>query len=279
MSSSIRYPNLPPPSSNEAPAYTEYTPLVNDRYFFVYRHNDSFVERLRRAVVFILLTLLLSLIFFSLLSMLLSIIAIGDQPYSYFLFTKRWPVAECKAEGNKCVPDLKPYNRWLIHGLWPEFSNNTWDQYCTKVKFNETMVDSLKVQLTKEWPNLLRDQTEDSLWAHEWNKHGTCSKLVQFDYFARTLALQSKYNLDLWLAEDGIVPSNTKLYSVSEFKHSIGKRIPRYNFELNCEHLRGKLYLKEIYLCVSFSDAQTLVPCTVETTCHEDFYYAALDNQ
>lgn len=269
--SSIQYPTLPINNGY----YTEYTPLVNDRYFFVYRHNDTFLERLRRALVFILLFFLLSFVFFAILSAMLQIITVNDEPYTYFLFTKRWPAAECK-DNAKCVKDLSKYNRWLIHGLWPEFSNNTWNEYCTKNKFNESEVESLKSELLSNWPNLLQGQEEDSLWAHEWNKHGTCSRLKQFSYFSRTLALHNRYNLDEWLTEAAILPSNTVKYSVSQFVDAIGKHISSDSVALNCERHQGAHILKEVYICVAFGDAQTLIPCTVETTCQEDFLYPAL---
>src|SRR5699024_1878993 len=97
-----QYPSL----SSSNGYYTEYTPLVNDRYFYVYRHNDTFLERLRRALAFILLTCLLSFIFFAILSLMLQIISVNDEPYTYYLFTKRWPAAECKGPNSKCIRDL-----------------------------------------------------------------------------------------------------------------------------------------------------------------------------
>ena len=157
--SSVQYPNLSP--NGGGVHYTEYTPLVNDRYFFIYRHNDSFLERLRRALAFVLLTALLSCLFFVVLSMLLQVISY-ENPYTYYLFTKRWPAAECNQQVSKCVPNVP--GRWLIHGLWPENSNNTWPEYCNMTSFNMTEVQSLKPELQRDWPNLLRDQSDDSLW-------------------------------------------------------------------------------------------------------------------
>ncbi len=159
----------------------------------------------------------------------------------------------------------------------PEFSNNTWNEYCTKSKFNESEVETLKSELVSNWPNLLRDQNEDSLWAHEWNKHGTCSRFNQFNYFARTLSLHNRYNLDQWLADASILPSNSVKYSVSQFVDAIGKHISSDSVALNCERHHGGHYLKEVYICVAFGDAQTLIPCTVETTCQEDFFYPNLN--
>lgn len=39
------------------------------------------------------------------------------------------------------------------------------------------MVDSLRPQLLKVWPNIHGNDTDDSLWKHEWEKHGTCAAL------------------------------------------------------------------------------------------------------
>ena len=48
----------------------------------------------------------------------------------------------------------------------------------------------------KYWPNVKfssRDKNYDKLWAHEWEKHGTCSGLKQYDYFNTTLSLIQKF--------------------------------------------------------------------------------------
>ena len=47
----------------------------------------------------------------------------------------------------------------------PFFCNRTWP-------FDSNKVEALKPQLTRLWPNIHAGDTVDSLWKHEWEKHG-----------------------------------------------------------------------------------------------------------
>ena len=46
--------------------------------------------------------------------------------FGYLLLAIRWSIGAC--ESLKCVPQLQ--KEWLIHGLWPNYNNNSWPQYC-----------------------------------------------------------------------------------------------------------------------------------------------------
>lgn len=197
----------------------------------------------------------------------------GD--YTYYLMTKRWPAGECKFNEH-CFKDLSKYDKWVIHGLWPEFSNNTWDQFCTKNKFNITAVEDLRAQLTEYWPNLLDGKGAESLWAHEWEKHGTCSPLKEKEYFELTLAFHEQTDLTTWLKNSNIRPSNSHTYTEAQFRDAIKDHIDHRSIQFNCETRKSGRYIKEIYFCLSFKDARTPVPCTVKSTCHGSFFYPSL---
>lgn len=53
-------------------------------------------------------------------------------------------------------------------GQGPFFCNKTWT-------FDPEMVEAIRPQLLRVWPNIHGNDTEDSLWKHEWEKHGTCA--------------------------------------------------------------------------------------------------------
>lgn len=46
--------------------------------------------------------------------------------FDYLLLAVRWPVSDC-TEG-QCVHQIP--DRWLIHGLWPNYANGSWPQNC-----------------------------------------------------------------------------------------------------------------------------------------------------
>jgi ribonuclease T2 len=100
---------------------------------------------------------------------------------------------------------LLPENSWTLHGLWPDFCNGSWTQYCdlnrqydphpspntttgtadgTPVPpYTGPTVDTFLTALGKpgrtllEWMNkfwIAQNQPNTELWAHEYSKHATC---------------------------------------------------------------------------------------------------------
>ena len=61
-----------------------------------------------------------------------------------------------------------------IHGLWPDPSPPC--DTCTTEVFSESNISSTTLaNMKKYWPTCQSGTTNDSFWAHEWSKHGTCS--------------------------------------------------------------------------------------------------------
>lgn len=122
----------------------------------------------------------------------------ADAEWDSLLFSLHWPVTACLIwrdgrPGNTCA--LPENHVWTIHGIWyylenqlspsfidsflynrpnqeggqgPFFCNRTWT-------FKPELVEAIRPQLIKVWPNIHGNDTEDSLWKHEWEKHGTCA--------------------------------------------------------------------------------------------------------
>ncbi|KAK6020694.1 hypothetical protein OSTOST_13649, partial [Ostertagia ostertagi] len=67
---------------------------------------------------------------------------------------------------------------WSIHGLWPNFRNGSYPQFCdgSPRKFDSKLIESIEQTLLKMWPNLYPAKTAHSFWKHEWEKHGTCAQ-------------------------------------------------------------------------------------------------------
>lgn len=86
-----------------------------------------------------------------------------------------------------------------IHGLWPNYKNGSWPQYCCNTSLD--VIDTLR-----SIQDALEPRWEPSLWQHEWDKHGTCFSSAQkdetwktesvVDYFSRTLYLDLIYDLN-----------------------------------------------------------------------------------
>ena len=81
-----------------------------------------------------------------------------------------------------------------IHGLWPQYSENSWPEYCTDIKFDLSLIKSLLPELKKHWHSY--NGRNEKFWEHEWKKHGTCSYMDEHTYFKTALALREKYIKD-----------------------------------------------------------------------------------
>ncbi|PON87785.1 Ribonuclease T2-like [Trema orientale] len=103
-------------------------------------------------------------------------------------------------------------------------------------------------------------------WAHEWNKHGTCSQsfLNQQAYFQTTLNWRMKIDILSALKREGIEP-NDSVYSVKSIRNAITKAIgvtPRIRITYSKKW--QKCQLSEVYFCVS--TANQLTSCKYEVS-------------
>ena len=117
------------------------------------------------------------------------------------------------------------FDYFTIHGLWSEYSNGSWPEYCNKTAtFNLTKIEKLIPQLKKYWTNFENNgsETDSSLynfWKHEYLKHATCLMNdtllnTEFKYFSAGLELRYQFPVYTILAKSGILPNNSQPYSV-----------------------------------------------------------------
>ncbi|XP_027198113.2 uncharacterized protein LOC113792425 [Dermatophagoides pteronyssinus] len=281
------------------PIYNDVTPLIADNrfnnnnsydnnniyrrnilnlrpeYIYVFHSEGSRRRRLINLFLYVAMILLLTGLFI----MFMSLFITYSQNYKYLLFVRRWPPTVCHGT-DVCRRDVRQYNRWVIHGLWPENNDNTWDQFCSNQPLNQTLLLPIRENMLNIWPNLLENKTEYSLWKHEWLKHGTCSQMKQFDYFNQTLNLNNEFNLDKILLDSNIVPRSNEKYLREKFEYALRESIIRkgypnenHNYVLNCKNHNNESYLEEIWLCVSFHHLDQPSYCTMQSSCPDSFYY------
>jgi ribonuclease T2 len=198
------------------------------------------------------------------------------QPFDYLLLVFRWAPSVCLA--GPCVANYP--QQWVIHGLWPNFWDGSWPQFCCKPdKFDVKKVKAIEPQLLANWPNLLPKKSADSLWAHEWEKHGTCStqskKLVgEMNYFNSTLTLYNGYPVQKWLADAGINPNNGTVITESNFLSVIRKHIPN-SIEIHCESVKGtsKMYIDSVSICLDKTSLTPIDCPSSKDTCKSGLIY------
>jgi ribonuclease T2 len=97
-----------------------------------------------------------------------------------------------------CV-DPKPY--WMynftIHGLWPQYDTTGYPSYCSTESFDPDVPIEIGWDImTTYYPDVKYTETSpdyDSFWEHEWDKHGTCSGLSQYNYFQQAILLAETF--------------------------------------------------------------------------------------
>jgi len=78
---------------------------------------------------------------------------------------------------------------WSIHGLWPQYSSNSYPSFCRKVDFDYQKLSPILGDLHKHWYSTEEPTTE--FWEHEWKKHGSCmfTPMNELQYFTKALEL------------------------------------------------------------------------------------------
>lgn len=111
-------------------------------------------------------------------------------------------------------------------------------------------IKELESKLETEWPSLSCPNIGPKFWAHEWNKHGTCSKsyLGEIPYFMAALNLKNRANVFRALTRAGIRPNN-RYYSLKSIKKAIVRSIGFHPW-IECNHnAQGKSQIWQVTLC------------------------------
>ncbi|CAF3499172.1 unnamed protein product [Fusarium graminearum] len=140
-------------------------------------------------------------------------------------------------------PVAGPSDSWTIHGLWPDYCDGTYPQFCDKSReytdiksiVSKFLGNSTLSYMDKYWVS--QDGNDESLWEHEFNKHGTCISTFEpscysnyqtgeeaADYVKKTISLFKTLPTYKWLAEAGIEPSTDKTFTASEIEDALASQ-------------------------------------------------------
>ncbi|KAK5130030.1 hypothetical protein LTR08_002546 [Meristemomyces frigidus] len=171
-------------------------------------------------------------------------------------------------------PATGPANHWTIHGLWPDYCDGTYTQYCDESRqytnisciLEAAGKNDLLAYMRKYW----KDQAggDESFWEHEWGKHGTCYSTLNpscytkyhpqeevVDFFEQVVRLFKLLPTYDFLAAANIYPSATKNYTNTEIMRAL-HRVRGVNATIECE--QGQLYEVEYTFNVKGSVADGL---------------------
>jgi ribonuclease T2 len=136
---------------------------------------------------------------------------------------------------------------FVLHGLWPQYTRG-YPADCSNLKLSK--------DVPATFPNLY---PSTNLYAHEWNKHGTCSGLTPVEYL--TLAKTLKESIAVPAAYRQ--PAKAFRTTVDDLKSAFVQANQALSAEaLGVQCSGSGRFLKELYVCFS-RDGQP-IPCSTE---------------
>ncbi|XP_054003039.1 ribonuclease Oy [Hylaeus anthracinus] len=194
--------------------------------------------------------------------------AIAQSNFDVLIFTQHWPQTVCylwkESSASHTCSLPRDNDEWTIHGLWPSEYHKLGPQFCNRsLPFNETALKPLWSQLQEKWIDVEYGRESSSLWKHEWEKHGTCSTMLEnvnteVKYFKKGLDLLSQYDMKNVLAKAQILPGNS--YAMTDIFNAI-QRILGKRGTVICQKDKKtkKSYIFEIRIC--FNKNFELIDC------------------
>ncbi|EFN55062.1 hypothetical protein CHLNCDRAFT_13061, partial [Chlorella variabilis] len=114
---------------------------------------------------------------------------------------------------------------FALHGVWPQVppsalggAGKRFQDRCSDTPYQPGCLAGLEDTISLFWPDMAPNQSlvspdaDSLLWAHEWEKHGTCSGMDQRTYFSNAVLVAASHNVSAVLQRAGIVPSDTQSY-------------------------------------------------------------------
>lgn len=175
----------------------------------------------------------------------------GMSEFDFFVLALSWSPDYCASSGGDDPQQCGPGKKlgFVLHGLWPQYDQG-YPSNCSLEKLSP----AIKAQFPGLYPS-------DSLYDHEWEKHGTCTGLPAKSYL--TLSKQIKESVVIPPAFRA--PSTAFKTNSTQIRKDFAQANPGSNeaaFAVNCSS-SGR-YLKEVYVCFS-KDGKPLA-CSVEVS-------------
>lgn len=188
-------------------------------------------------------------------------------------------------------PPVGPDDMFTLHGLWPDRCDGQYDQFCdssmeisnVRKILTEHGQDGLLEKMSKVWKNF--NGNDESLWIHEFNKHGTCMSTIKsscysddskpnqnvVDFFQKSVELFEELPTYQWLSENGIVPSLEQTYSKRQIEETLSARFGQPVF-IKCNRyqaLQEVWYFHHLRGSIVTGDYQP-IPALLGSQCPED---------
>jgi len=156
--------------------------------------------------------------------------------FDYFVLALSWAPDYCAANGSSDPQEcgLGKKLGFVLHGLWPQY-NQGYPSNCG----SEPLPAAVKAQFPGLYPN-------DTLFEHEWAKHGTCSGLTPERYLAFTRQIKDSVAIPPSLRAPQS-PIRTTAADLKDQFIQVNSGFSPVDLAVNCSS-SGR-YLSEMYVC------------------------------
>ncbi|GEQ68411.1 hypothetical protein JCM33374_g2079 [Metschnikowia sp. JCM 33374] len=155
-------------------------------------------------------------------------------------------------------PATGPSDSFTLHGLWPDNCDGTYRQFCDSslnvqagnidniigTEFND---QTLLSNMQTYWKNF--DGSDEELWEHEYNKHGTCIQTNRpecygdsfqqdqniYNFYRIAYDLYEKYPTYQFLTNAGIVPSTSQTYTFDQISSALSSNFNGHSVYFKCD--------------------------------------------
>jgi ribonuclease T2 len=166
--------------------------------------------------------------------------------FDYYQLNLSWSPEFCYSKPDN--PECSGHHGFIVHGLWPQFRNGGWPEFCGR-------------QPGPAKPNQMLDIMPDPhLVQHEWSAHGTCSGLNADDYFS----LIRRTFTSLKIPQQFVRPARQFSVSPGSLKQAFVQANPGLNEADMAITCRGA-YLVAVEICVTKEGKPT--PCSGMRDC------------
>ncbi|KAJ3901067.1 ribonuclease Le37 [Lentinula edodes] len=140
-------------------------------------------------------------------------------------------------------PSTGPSNSWTIHGLWPDNCDGTFSENCDPSRDQSAITSLLESAgatstlsfMQTYWKNDPDDGSDEELWSHEWDTHGTCYSTLEpsclpsgspsgtdaVAFYETVVRLFQTLPTYTWLANQGITPSSSTTHTLTSLENAL----------------------------------------------------------
>jgi ribonuclease T2 len=166
------------------------------------------------------------------------------KDFDYFVMALSWSPDYCATTGSNDEQQCSIGKKltFVLHGLWPQ-NTKGYPSNCS----DEKLPSNLKNEFAGLYPS-------DSLFDHEWEKHGTCTGLSAEQY----LALSKQLKSSIVLPEPYRSPLKAFRTTVGQLKDDFVSVNPDLSTDSMAVFCSGSgRYLKEMYVCLAKDGSPT----------------------